>query len=486
MDRLTASLLTLALYLIIGTVIAFISRKIGIKTTADYYVAGYKLSGILAAISYAATTYSAFMMVGLVGLTYKSGVGAFGFEITYLLSTIFLLSYVAPKVWRLARERKWVSPAEMVADLYGIRHLAILVAVIYLIALIPYASAQLIAIGRTVKGMTGSDIYLIGILIGVIAALIWTALSGMWSLASTDFYQGLWMILAALGFIIWLFSWGSEGGALWDGFERLSASDLLGMSSIWSIGTFIAYTIPWMFFAVTNPQVVQKIYTPRDKKALRRLVTLFTLFGLTYTVIVTMAGLMGRALSEAGKLPIIEIGDEVTPTLLAHAPLPLTVFVFTSIVAAAMTTMDAIVLTLSSAISRDVYQRTLGGTDRKAILIGRISILALLIVLSLVAYLRIGFIVDLSVLASALLLPLAPVTLIGWFLGERAKTKPIRYAAVLSLVVGFLTGLAWALTHGARKSLVTPIAGLPSTLFILLVSTLIMLLAILLSEVRKS
>ncbi len=470
MNELAAAILTLTLYLTIGTIIAVISRKVGIKTTSDYYVAGYKLGGILAAISYAATTYSAFMMVGLVGLTYKTGVGAFGFEITYLLATIFLLSYAAPKVWKLARERNWVSPAEMVGDLYGFRSLAVLVALMYLIALIPYASAQLIAVGRMVEGMT-SGLYWLGIVIGVAAALVWTGLSGMWSLASTDLYQGAWMISAAVIFIAWLFLWG--GSSISKGMESLGNSGLLGMS--WSPLVFISYTIPWMFFAVTNPQVVQKVYTPRDEKALRRMVSLFAIFGLAYTVIVTLVGLASRSLTAVGKFPLVKIGDQVTPLLLSYAPLPLAVFVFTSIVAAAMTTMDAIILSLASTVSRDMYQRYFKGSDKVAINLGRLSILALLLILSYVAYMKIGFIVDLSVLASALLLPLAPVTLIGWYTGRKFGKKG-GYAAGASLISGFSIGLYWALIHGARKSLVTPIFGIPPTLFILIVSTVIVLL----------
>ncbi len=468
MEELTAAVATLAIYLLLGTAIALISKRVGIRTTADYYVAGHRLGGVLAAISYAATTYSAFMMVGLVGLTYATGVGAFGFEITYLLSTIFLLSYVAPRVWRLSKERNWISPAEMVSDLYGMRSLSLLVALMYLVALIPYASAQLIAVGRMVEGMA-PGLYWLGIILGVVAALVWTGLSGMWSLASTDLFQGLWMILAAVGFVAWLFLWGGQDIAR--GAARMAEEGLLGMR--WPPLVFASYSIPWAFFAVTNPQVVQKLYTPRDERALRRLVTLFTVFGLSYTVMVTAVGLAGRALSEVGRVPVVDVVDRVTPTLLRFAPLPLAVFVFTSIVAAAMTTMDAIVLTLSSTASRDVYQGYVGGDDRTAINVGRVAILILLAVLSYVAYLRIGFIVDLSVLASALLLPLAPVTLVGWFYGRRSRS--MGYAAIASLASGFAIGLYWALVHGARKSLVTPILGLPPTLLILIVSTAVVL-----------
>jgi SSS family solute:Na+ symporter len=46
----------------------------------EFFLANRQFGGFVSAIMYAATTYSAFMMVGLAGLTYKIGVGALGFE----------------------------------------------------------------------------------------------------------------------------------------------------------------------------------------------------------------------------------------------------------------------------------------------------------------------------------------------------------------------------------------------------------------------
>jgi SSS family solute:Na+ symporter len=475
MDRLIISVITLGVYIGIGTLIAIISRRAGIKSGKDYFVAGYRLSGVLAAMTYAATTYSAFMMVGLVGLTYMTGVGAFGFEITYLIATIFLLTTVTGRVWKLARQRGWISPAEMIADLYGLRILAIVVAVIYLIALIPYASAQLIGVGVTVEGMGGGHgLYVYGILLGVVVALLWTAIAGIWSVASTDAFQGVWMMSAALGLVVWLYAWGfGSPEKLAEGFAVIGDKGYLGLTPAWSLPVYISFTVPWIFFAVTNPQVVQKIYMPRDKSALQRMVTLFTIFGLSYTLIVTLIGLMGRALTELGTLPEITYRDAVTPTILSYAPLPLAALVFASIVAAAMSTMDAIVLTLSSTASRDLYVNALKGREERMIWVGRASIVIILAVLASVAYLRPGFIVDLSVLTSALLLPLAPVTLVGWLFKEKLKSGS-GYAALASLLTGFAIGISWALVNGARKALLTPILGIPSSAFILIVSSAVL------------
>ena len=44
-------LIVFALYIVFGTVIALLSRRLGVKTTADYFVAGYRLGGFLASMT---------------------------------------------------------------------------------------------------------------------------------------------------------------------------------------------------------------------------------------------------------------------------------------------------------------------------------------------------------------------------------------------------------------------------------------------------
>ena len=72
--------LTIIVYIIVGVVVAFIARQKMGAGMNEFFLANRQLGGFVSALTYAATTYSAFMMVGLAGLTYKLGVGALGFE----------------------------------------------------------------------------------------------------------------------------------------------------------------------------------------------------------------------------------------------------------------------------------------------------------------------------------------------------------------------------------------------------------------------
>ncbi len=181
-------LLIFTLYIIIGSFLALLSRMFFTKDLRDYYTSSGRLGAVLSAGTYAATTYSAFMMVGLVGMAYATGVGALGFELLYLAATIFLLSTIGYRIWRLARDRMWIAPSQMIGDLYGSRALGLAVAMIYLFAMIPYLAAQIQGL-RAVFSYGGFE-EIEAIIIAAILVYAWIVVAGMWSVALTDTYQG--------------------------------------------------------------------------------------------------------------------------------------------------------------------------------------------------------------------------------------------------------------------------------------------------------
>ena len=481
-------LIILSIYMVLGTLIAIISRRLGIKTTQDYYVAGYRLSGFLAAMTYAATTYSAFMMVGLVGFAYATGVGALGFELLYFISTLTLLTLFSRKVWSMARERNWISPAEMLSDLYMSRTLGLLVAIIYLIALIPYISAQLIGIGSLFEGLGGGNFYVIGVIVGSIIVLLWTYIAGIWSVATTDAYQGLWMLMAASTYIIWLFLflYPSNNVDLLEVLHILGEKGLLGLSNFWSIPVFLAFTLPWIFFAVTNPQVVQRLYMPRDEKALRRMIELFAVFGFFYTVVVVLIGLGARGLSELGTIQYIEVRDLVTPILISFAHPLLSAIIFTSIVAAAISTADSIILTLASAASRDLYLRLSSlPSEKRSLIIGYMTIVLLVIVTSLIAMIRPGFVVEMSVLSSVILLPLAPITIAAWIMPKNIINERISLYAIIGLLLGVALSLYAAIIYGPKKAFITTWLSFPISGWVLIITSIIILIGYMVESIRS-
>ena len=454
-------LVTLTIYLVIGTVIAVLSRKFGVKTTSEYFAAGHRLGGLLSAMTYAATTYSAFMMIGLVGLAYATGVGALGFELSYLLVTLLILSLLSRRVWSMAKEKGWVSASEMLSELYGSRWLGFYIAVLYLVALIPYTSAQFIGIGRVFEGLGMS--YELGIVFASALVLLWLVIAGMWSKATTDLYQGLWMIAAAVIFISWLVMgyMPSKGITINMVSEALTKS---GYSSLryWSLPIFLAFTIPWWFFSVTNPQVVRKLFMPSNEKSLKAMIKYFSIYGFTYTLIVVFVGLVTKGLTLLGAFPQVTNRDLVTPLLLAKLDPLTSSFVYVSLIAAAVTTANSIILSVAASFVRDFYEKLRGSIEGgKSLRLANSIVIALTLVVALVAYLRPSFIVEMSVLSSLLLLPLAPVTIGAWLFPDRANNKLCRCLSEVAVVFGTLIPLILAIKVGPREALILNYLGIP-------------------------
>ncbi|MCE4607030.1 MAG: sodium:solute symporter family protein [Desulfurococcales archaeon] len=468
-ERLIIELTVLLLYIFLGTIGAIVGRKYGVKTSREYYIGGGRLGTFLAALTYAATTYSSFMIVGLVGIAYFTGIGSLGFELSYYIATLLLLAILAPIIYRKSRERSWVTPSEMLGDLYGSPRLAAVIAVIYFLALLPYSSAQLKGIGETIATAGGQGYYAWGILLGFTLILAWTLLAGIWSVAITDAIQGIWMIAAAVllsGWLVWeLFS--NLHMTMSTVTSNLSKAGLLEVSpgqGFWKIPVFVSFTLPWLFFAVTNPQVLQRVYMPKNEKSLRGMIIWFGLFGLLYTVIVVLIGMLARA----GGVALIPFNlqgkDSVTPALLNIAPLWISVIVFVSIIAASISTVDSIILSVSSSIGHDLPY------DKRKISelsVAKTTIALMAIIVSGIAYLRVSYIVQLSVLSSLFLLPLLPPTLAGLLSKEPKNYNTLSWS---SIVFGLLVAILLTYYVGVSNVFSREVLGLTTPVWVFIAS----------------
>ena len=460
-----------SLYILFGTIIAIVSRKRFEKTIQDYYTGGGRLGALLAAGTYAATTYSAFMMIGLVGMAYNTGVGALGFELTYLASTVFLLSTVGREIWKMSKERGWIAPSHMLSDLYNSRSLGILASIVYLFAMIPYLTAQIQGL-KFVFGYGGIGE---GWALAFSATLVyaWIFVAGIWSVAATDLYQGILMLFSGLAYLAWaIFALiPSSGSSLGNVYEALGTKGYLGITGFWSIGTFLAYTLPWAFFAVTNPQVVSRLYLPKDRRSYVRMVGLFFAYGFIYTLIVITVGLIARGLTFSPSIskiiPNNLSNDSVTIYLLGMMAPVLGSTIAVSIIAASVSTANSIVLAVSGSVVSSFLKK-------RDLLVARSIDALLVIAAALLAKAGIGFIVDLSVITSMILLPLAPITIAG--IALRGKVGGIgKGSALASLAIGVSIAAYYAFSLGPKRAFLVQVMGMPISALVLLVSTLILL-----------
>jgi len=410
----------------IATGIAYLAKRGLGEGVSEYFIGGRKLGGFISGMTYSATTYSAFMLVGLVGLTYQTGVGALGFEMTYLIFTVLLLTVFAPRFWLAGRKYDILTPSELLSKRYETRWAGAVSSLIFLVMLVPYAAVQLMGIGFLVEGLTGGDIpYMAGVLVMAGFACFSAVWAGMRSVSWTDAFQAITMLTTSLFALFYLFFqfFGSPGNF----FRTITVENPELLELSWDPRLFIGLALPWAFFALTNPQVSQRMFVPDRISSLKRMIIYFSAFGFIYTIISTLFGFQA-----ANILPSLENPDKAMPVLLTKVPVALGLIIFIGIFAAATSTLGSITLTLSSVVSRDLVKNLIPELEEEAELrSGKVVIPLLIGAFVVFAWIQPGLIAILSSMASGGLLVTAPA-LIGAFFWKRASGA----GAVASMTVG--------------------------------------------------
>ncbi|HHT47274.1 MAG TPA: sodium:solute symporter family protein [Firmicutes bacterium] len=421
----------IALYFVFGTVVAMLARRGMGKGVADFFLANRAIGGFVAALTYSATTYSAFMLVGLAGFTYLGGVGALGFELIYL-SGLVLVAFFGPRFWLAGKKYNYITPSEMLGDRYQSNALAVISAIASVIFLIPYSAVQLIGIGTLLEGLSGGAIpFIAGLVIAIIFTVTWAWMGGMRSVAWTDSLQALVMIVVATVSVILIVYRGFGGiGNMFVALETQYPAWLtVPGPGFFNAKNFVGLSLPWFFFCLSNPQVSQRLFIPKSLGNMRTMVMGFLVFGFIYTLISIIWGFSARLL-----LPDLAVADDATPYLLALDIIPnvVALFVLLGITAAAISTVNSIILTLSSMVSRDIIKKINPGCDENyELAAGKVFIPLFAIAIYFFASLRLGLIAVLSVASSAGLLVMVP-SLIGTFFWKRGTAA----GAITSIIVG--------------------------------------------------
>lgn len=428
----------IAIYILIASVTAWLSRsRDGSESSmAGYFLGNRGMGGLVSAMSYSATTYSAFMLIGLAGLTYSGGVGALGFELIYLCGVTLVLVF-GPRFWLAGKEFGYVTPSEMLGHRYNSRAVAVVTALTSCVFLIPYSAVQLAGVGYLLEGMSGGGIsFTAGTVLATVLAIAFSLVAGLRSVAWTDSLQAIIMMISATIVVIVVVSRLGGIGDFFDSVTEVSPGALsVPGNGFFSLSTFIGLTLPWIFFSISNPQVSQRLYTPRSMKDLRVMLIGFMVFGFIYTLVAVTWGFAAVI-----EFPGLETGDLATPTLLSSdlVPTALGVIVMVGIMAAAVSTIDSILLTLSSMVTRDVFAQAKHASDSRQLLVGKIVIPVIAVLAYLFARLELDLIAILSVAASAGLLVMVP-PIIGTFFWRRGTSAGVLSAVLVGgIVVGTL------------------------------------------------
>jgi len=436
-----------AVYIAVLVVIAVLSRRARRETSlADFYLAGRSLGPMVLLLTLFATQYSGNSLSGFPGQTYREGI-AYYMSVTFMVGIVAGYLLFAPRLFRLARSKHFVTPSDFLAARFGSPALNYLSATIFSVALLNFLLAQLMAMGHATAGLTGGQIpYWLGVVGGAAIILGYELLGGMRAVAWTDALQGT-VLMGGLLLAVVLLT--AEIGSPAEVLRQVAAVAPEKMASP-SLATCLLWLSNFLLLflgAPLYPQAIQRIYAARGLKELRQALAAMAFLPHIAITTVVFIGLAGIAL-----FPVAEgfNSDQITFKVLAFlvdrqplAYIPVVV-VMMAVVAAIMSTADSCLLSLSSILTKDFVGRIRGYSEMDSERLARIaplSSVAIMVLMTAIAVRPITTLWGLLVIKFEILIQMSPAFVLGTLRQESGR----RAYDSRDILTGLVVGLAIAL-----------------------------------------
>lgn len=410
------------------------------KTAKDYYFASHSVGPWAIALAYGATCYSATLIIGYGGLSYKVGASMLWIAATNILIMTYLAWVVLGKRVRKMQENlEAYTVMELLTKRYQNKNVRPILALIVMFAMMAYSVAVLSGTARLFQVIF--DIEFLTALVIIVAVIgFYITIGGIVSTIYANFLQGAVMLLGMvvlLGAILTKVGGGS-------GFEQLATLSptyvsMPGTNTWWFLISLCLVTslMPWGM-----PQVISMLYSVKNVRAIRLAVPIVTVWSFIILYTVYTAGPLARLVLG----PDMDV-DLVMPSLFRAILPSLGIGVLLSaVVAASMSTASATTLQASFALSRDLLQPTFPSriSDDTVLKVSKITTVIMVLVAFGLSYLRLGTIAGIfNFGAAASCAAFVPPLVCGLF-WKRGTSKGI----LASTVLGFLTVLLWTALFG--------------------------------------
>ncbi len=424
------------LYLLATIAIGILANRKGTSTMEDFFLYGRQAGFVVLYLTVVATFHSAFAFLGSGGFFYTHGMG-FWMAGTWTVLVGAITFTIGTRIWALGKKFGYITPADMIADFYESETVRVIVALVSVVFTLLYIQVQAQGLGIILSVATGDRIpFAVASLILLVVAGGYLMVGGLRAVYWTDVIQGIWMYVAVWGGSL-LLTYKLFGGpvALW---RRLAAErpDLLtlpGPEGFFTPGIWVGMTIALSFGIIFQPHMMIRYFTAASARTLKLLGATTPLYLMTLFIPAAFVGLGGVLI-----LPDLGTPDRVFPELLVrYAPAWLTGLILAGATAAAMSTLDSILHSNMTVLTRDVYQRYLarGRSERHYLAFGRWVVVALLGVGWVLTVYNFDFLVALVTLSGVGALQLMPAVLGVCYPGRRLTTAK-------GVIAGIGAGLA--------------------------------------------
>lgn len=383
----TETAISLAGYFLLMLAIGFYAYRKSTSNVSEFMLGGRRLPPAVAALSAGASDMSGWMLMGLPGAVFVSGLDAAWIAVGLTIGAWANYHLVAPRL-RVYTEQ--ADDAVTIPDFFEkrfedrSRSLRIIAALVIIIFFTLYTSAGLVAGGKLFEASFGYD-YRFGLVLTAGVVLAYTLFGGFLAVSLTDFVQGLIMLVALV--LVPIMALYSLGG--WNPTAEIVRAEnpdyLSWVKGVTTLG--VISSLSWGLGYFGQPHIIVRFMAIRslaDVPAMRRIGMswmLVTVVGAVFTGIAGFAWARSTTLS---------VADPETVFILLSQTLfhpYIAGFLLAAILAAIMSTISSQLLVSASSLTEDAYKTFLRpkAGQRELVLVGRLTTVAVALVAGVLA-----------------------------------------------------------------------------------------------------
>ncbi len=391
-------LISIIVYMVAMLVIGFYFSKKS-NTTHDFYLGGRKLGPFVTAMSAEASDMSSYLLMGLPGLAYLTGVCDTFWTIVGLALGTYVNWLIVAK--RLRKYTVICNNSITIPDFFANRYrdkkvLKCVSAMIIIIFFVPYTASGFAACGKLFNSLFGIN-YMTAMIISAIVIIAYTSLGGFLAASTTDFIQSIIMTVALA--IVVFYGIDSVGGM-----DQViaNAKDLPGYFSFnssynaatnsanqYGIITIIS-TLAWGLGYFGMPHILLRfmaIDDPENVKLSRRIASTWVVISMAAAILI---GIIGFSMSTEGILGAYGSFDSETIIVQISTVISKHGFIFAivagiilaGILASTMSTSDSQLLAASSSVTENMLDGVFGIklSEQKKVIVARATVIVISII----------------------------------------------------------------------------------------------------------
>ena len=438
MDWLVQHWVAVVLFAGYTTLLIFHART-GLKasdTMGEYFVGGRRFGGAVIGISFFATFASTNSYIGHAGKGYTYGAPWLVFAALIVLATWLSWRLVGPRLRYFTSALESVTVPDFLAVRFASPRLRALTGLVVAFSSLLYLIAIFKGAGNLFQVFLGIP-YTSAVGVTLVIVMAYTSVGGFHSVVRTDVVQGILMVVGSV--LIFGFVTHAAGGiaSVTTLFDRPDTEHLFSLNAELPFAVLFGIAMAGSLKLLVDPRQLSRYYGLKDASGLRAGIWIAVVGILLIQFSLFPVGLYARMLLEGVSdtdlvVPMLVNDANVFPTFVAD-------FLVVAITAAAMSSMDSVLLVAGSVLSRDVVGSFRKVSGSEGVRWSRWGIVGVALAAALIALNPPGDIVEITIFSGSLYaVCFVPTVILGlhWDRGDGVS-------AVTSILVGITALGVW-------------------------------------------